>query len=96
VDAHLRPQPPGAAGELVVCGPTVGDGYVGVAHSDAFPAGLFDRHLAAGSAPDADLLRRAVHRCYRTGDIARLDDDGNLLYLGRRDSQARLCFWGPR
>jgi non-ribosomal peptide synthetase component F len=90
VDAQLRPQPPGAVGEIVLCGPIVADGYLGAASAEGpFGRGVFDAYLD-GATPEQ---RQIIARSYRTGDMARVEPDGSLTYLGRRDAQvcAVLC-----
>ncbi|HET7340908.1 MAG TPA: amino acid adenylation domain-containing protein [Methylomirabilota bacterium] len=67
----------GGTGELYVRGPSVTPGYWG----------------------DAERTRRAVvanplgsdtaERVYRTGDLVTLDESGEYLFLGRRDSQVK-------
>jgi acyl carrier protein len=78
VDAEGVPCPVGAVGELLVGGPTLADGYLGLpdATAAAFPADL------PWSEPGT--------RWYRTGDRARWRADGALECLGRIDSQVKL------
>jgi amino acid adenylation domain-containing protein len=78
LDAHGEPVPPGAIGELVIAGPMVALGYHDKPEQTA---------AAFVDLLDADGLR---HRAYRTGDMARLDCDGQLLYMGRRDDQIKI------
>jgi non-ribosomal peptide synthetase component F len=68
--------PPGESGELVAGGPSTGPGYW---RRPALTAERFvpDRCGAAG-------------RVYRTGDVVRMDADGVLTFLGRRDTQIKL------
>ncbi|TLD18019.1 hypothetical protein PspLS_10434 [Pyricularia sp. CBS 133598] len=76
--------PVGAAGELLLDGPIVGDGYLGNAGQTA----------AAFVNPPAWAYKRCGHgtRChchtnsrklYKTGDIVRFAEDGSLVFLGR-------------
>ncbi|KVP94093.1 hypothetical protein WJ96_13125 [Burkholderia ubonensis] len=77
VDTRGVPVLPGVAGELVVGGPQVAIGYVG---QPALTAAHFvPSPLGTGS------------RCYRTGDIARFDASGAIVYLGRRDGQVKFA-----
>ncbi|WP_423392349.1 non-ribosomal peptide synthetase [Burkholderia sp. LMG 21824] len=53
------------------------------------------RHLALGyyNAPDATakaFVERDGVRYYRTGDIARIDDSGDLQFIGRLDDQVKI------
>ncbi|MFD0727712.1 AMP-binding protein, partial [Lysobacter brunescens] len=78
LDAAGEPVPPGAVGELVIAGPMVALGYHGK------PGQTADAFV---DIVDASGLR---HRAYRTGDMARLGSDGQLLYMGRRDDQIKI------
>ncbi|MFI6794993.1 amino acid adenylation domain-containing protein [Streptosporangium canum] len=78
VDAELRQVEPGAEGELLIGGPGVSRGYLG---RPALTAEAFVPDPFSGE-PGA--------RLYRTGDIVRYADDGQLVYLGRRDGQVKI------
>jgi surfactin synthase thioesterase subunit len=76
VDAHLRPLPVGATGELLITGAGVARGYL-----DADDAG------GQQFLPDPwDENGRA----YRSGDRGRLLPDGTFEFLGRIDRQAKI------
>ena len=75
-DEDGRPLPPGRTGELWIAGEGVGPGFVN----------LPDR-TARSYVPDP--LDPAV-RAYRTGDLGRVGEDGELEFLGRRDGQVKL------
>lgn len=68
---------PGETGELYIGGPTVMQGYWGDPERT-------ERSLVAdpsgGDAPG---------RWYKTGDLVRLDGNGDLRFLGRRDAQVK-------
>ncbi|MFJ2853972.1 amino acid adenylation domain-containing protein [Streptomyces rubiginosohelvolus] len=77
LDAHGRPVPPGAPGEIVVGGAGVALGYL---NRPALTAGRF--------VPDP--LDPAGRRLYRSGDLGRLLPDGTLEHLGRIDDQVKV------
>jgi thioesterase domain-containing protein/acyl carrier protein len=76
LDAYLSPVPPGAAGELYLAGVQLADGY------------LHRYDLTAQSFVASPFESGA--RMYRTGDVVRWRDDGQLEYLGRTDHQIKL------
>ncbi|KAL3471239.1 hypothetical protein BJX99DRAFT_263436 [Aspergillus californicus] len=84
-DNPQRVLPVGAIGEIVVEGPAVGRGYL---HDPERSAASFIssprwlRRLRGAEALDACL--------YRTGDIGRYQEDGMILFLGRRDKQVKI------
>ncbi len=79
-DEYGRRMPVGTPGELILCGPQVGQGYLGRPEQTekAFVYNTFEN---AGV---------NYERCYKTGDIVRFLDDGNLEFIGRRDHQVKI------
>lgn len=78
VDGNARPEPTGVSGRLLLGGNPIARGYVNRASltAEAFrPDGLSGQTGA---------------RLYDTGDLARLDFDGQLRFLGRADQQVKL------
>ncbi|MGV9478474.1 amino acid adenylation domain-containing protein [Gordonia aichiensis] len=76
LDRHLMPQPVGATGELYLGGVQLARGY---ANRPDLTAARF--------VPDP---REPGARLYRTGDLARRRADGEIVYLGRADSQIKI------
>lgn len=76
-DEDLNPVPDGESGEICIGGAGVALGYLG---RPGLTAERF-RTLDTGSGP---------RRFYRTGDIARLTESGELEYLGRNDRQVKV------
>jgi amino acid adenylation domain-containing protein len=76
--------PVGAIGELLIDGPIVGRGYVG--DLDKTENTFIASPQWRQAFPGADARRRL----YRTGDIVRYVADGNVKYIGRKDTQVKL------
>lgn len=76
LDAHHRPLPSGAVGELAVAGPGLAEGYAGNAEATA-------ARFVTVDALDGQ-------RVYLTGDLGYRGLDGLLYFLGRRDNQIKL------
>ena len=78
-DSFQRLLPIGAMGELLIAGAQVGTGYLNRPEktAEAFIANPFT------SDP-------AYARLYRTGDIVRWGNDGNIEFVGRRDGQVKI------
>ncbi|OTA90731.1 hypothetical protein M434DRAFT_397819 [Hypoxylon sp. CO27-5] len=77
--------PIGAIGELVAEGPGVARGYLNNESSST--------ELFLNSPPWAKEWESSVAsmgRSYRTGDLVRYADDGELIFVGRRDRQVKL------
>jgi amino acid adenylation domain-containing protein len=77
LDTNLRPTPPGEIGDLYIAGAGLSPGYW-----------RDEEKTAAVFVPDP---RRpgSGDRIYRTGDLAKLRDDGTVDFLGRIDSQIK-------
>ncbi|MCJ1261333.1 hypothetical protein MMC22_001197 [Lobaria immixta] len=90
---HNKLAPIGAAGELLIEGPILGRGYLNNAKltEKAFikhPAWSRDSQSESTDQPSNKLT--VQRRFYKTGDIVHYDIDGNVIYLGRKDTQVKL------
>lgn len=79
----LRPLPDGFAGELLIGGPGLSSGY------ENRPDLTAERFVHV-PAKDLGISGDEPVLLYRTGDRARWNDDGQIEFLGRRDSQFKL------
>ena len=79
VDEALTPVAPGHAGELIIGGSGVGDGYVGLPELTA--AKFITLTLDEATGPE---------RVYRSGDLVSLDGDGDIVFAGRIDTQVKI------
>ena len=78
LDAHLRPVPIGIPGQLVIGGVPLAKGY-----------------LKRPELTDAVFVPDPFHpgtdrRLYKTGDLARYLEDGNIEFIGRVDHQVKI------
>ncbi|CAE7003018.1 Cyclosporine synthetase [Pyrenophora teres f. teres] len=83
---HHKLAPLGSVGELLVEGPILARGYLNDAEKTAAafiedPAWLMDGCQGYAGRHG---------RLYKTGDLVQYNDDGNLVCLGRKDSQVKL------
>ena len=78
VNDRMELLPPGETGELCLAGPQLAEGYW---NREALTAEKF----TALQLPDGEAVR-----VYRTGDLARWNDEGQLEFCGRVDTQVKL------
>ncbi|KAK5988791.1 Nonribosomal peptide synthase atnA [Cladobotryum mycophilum] len=78
--------PIGTIGELWIEGPLVGNGYLNDSEK-----------TSASFVEDPTWLLRGAQgkpgrrgRVYRTGDLVRYNEDGTLVYIGRKDTQVKI------
>lgn len=79
VDRNGRRVPVGAAGELWVAGRQVSLGYLNR-----------PEQTAKAYIPNPFCTAPTYGRVYRTGDVVRYRADGNIEFIGRRDSQVKI------
>jgi amino acid adenylation domain-containing protein len=77
LDDALNPVPAGARGEIFIGGDCVARGY----HRSP--------QLTAKRFLENPFAARSGARMYRTGDVAYVDDEGLLVYVGRTDDQIK-------
>ena len=93
VDKDLHRVPVGATGELLVCGPQVSRGYLNRPDKTAETYISFspqDGLTAERSYSANGPTGKAGLRCYRTGDVVRYLEDGNIQFVGRQDGQVKI------
>jgi amino acid adenylation domain-containing protein len=78
LDAELQPVPVGVIGELYIAGAGVTAGYLNQ------PERTAERFLQNPFVDDAEA------KMYRTGDVARYDEQGRVEFLGRGDDQVKI------
>ncbi|KAG9193145.1 hypothetical protein G6011_03180 [Alternaria panax] len=76
--------PLGVAGELLISGPTLANGYL----ND--PKRTSQAFIDGTELPWAQKMTASPSRLYKTGDLARYSRDGEIHILGRIDSQIKL------
>ncbi|KAL5360569.1 hypothetical protein BJX96DRAFT_175426 [Aspergillus floccosus] len=78
-----KPQPIGVEGEVVIQGPYIGQGYL---DSNEKTASSF----IPAPAWIQDLSGKLDDRIYRTGDLAKYNDDGTMLFRGRKSGFVKI------
>ena len=76
LDTSLNPVPNGVNGEIFIAGKRLSDGY------------LNQSALTAEKFLDDPFVSH--EKMYRSGDIARINSNGQMIYLGRQDQQIKI------
>ena len=79
LDEHFAPVPIGCVGELFIGGPGVFSGYLSS-----------DKSITARALVSLPYQGETEKKFYRTGDLCRLNEQGEILYVGRVDFQVKL------
>ena len=74
-DAHQQLLPIGATGEILISGRNLAEGYL---QDDAQQSAFIEHPFITGE------------RAYRTGDLGRFDESGQLYFVGRHDQQVKI------
>lgn len=77
LDNAYNIQPIGVYGEIYISGENVGRGYIN------------NSNLTADRFQTIQMCNKSL-RCYKTGDIGKWTRDGNIEYLGRKDTQVKI------
>lgn len=85
---HHALLPWGHTGELLIEGPIVGRGYLQDTARTATAFVEDPKWLLRGQ-PELGIPGRQA-RTYKTGDLARYDDNGQLVIIGRKDTQVKI------
>ena len=78
VDKNIQPVPVGVVGELLIGGVGISRGY------------LNQSDLTAEKFIPDPFSQKPGGRLYRSGDLARYQEDGNIEFLGRSDFQVKI------
>jgi len=87
LDAELRPVPKGEKGELYIGGPGISRGYLG---QPELTARSYIDWIRPENADERTAAKGAAQRLYKAGDLVRWNDDNELEFFGRIDSQVKL------
>ncbi|KAI0520879.1 polyketide synthase PksB [Xylaria bambusicola] len=89
LDEQMKPAPVGVSGEIVVGGPGVAAGYLGLEEltAEKFIKNPFDT---------VQPINTKQNRLYRTGDRGYLGEDGALYFEGRIDGDTQIKLRGIR
>lgn len=81
LDEHMQLQPIGVAGEICIGGQSLAKGYINRDDSTQLKFVTIDSVFHVVNEQE---------RLYKTGDLGRFDENGNIEFIGRIDSQIKL------
>lgn len=84
LDTSLNPVPVGTIGELYVGGDGLARGYLNQPELTA------ERFIGNPFQSEAEKAQGKNSRLYKTGDLCRRLEDGNIEYIGRMDDQVKI------
>jgi len=79
LDGFLKPVPIGITGEIYIAGASVGKGYL---NREKLTNEMF---VNCPFTSNYEMIKM-----YKTGDIGKWNDDGSIIYIGRKDSQIKI------
>lgn len=83
LDEAMQPVPIGVYGEIYVGGVGLATGYLN-------RQGLTNERFIANPFIGSTLSNHQKNRLYKTGDLARFRSNGEIEYMGRKDSQVKI------
>ncbi|MBY7733425.1 non-ribosomal peptide synthetase [Francisella philomiragia] len=83
LDRNLQPCIQGIAGELFISGPCLARGYIGNTQ-------LTSEKFIPNPFADKKDIENGFSKMYKTGDMVRLLENGEIEYLGRNDFQVKV------
>lgn len=88
LDGHMSPTPIGVTGEMYIGGVGVARGYLNREdlNEEKFVEDIFYSEKTKGGANNAE----ESARLYKTGDLARWSENGELEFIGRNDYQVKI------
>ena len=84
LDCRLQPLPLGAVGELYIGGESLARGYWNRAYTTQ------ERFIANPYQSEYDKVNGTNRLIYKTGDLVRYQENGDLEYMGRNDFQVKI------
>ena len=87
---HNQLAPLGSVGELLIEGSILSRGYLNNAEETSRSFIVNPQWLGSIIPNNGGSSTQAQRRMYKTGDLAKYDSDGSLVFVGRKDNQVKL------